>query len=367
MAFDLGPTEEQQALRETLHEFSVQVLRPAARSAESERRVPDDLAAQAHEIGITAPVPEEFGGGGALDPVTYCIAAEELAWGDPGIAYQLFGSGLAAIVLAEAGDDDLKARYLPAFVEAEPPRSFVAVGEKVAAGDLESLDTTIDKDKASGEKYGVLNASNATVGVVVGRDHEGKQAAVVVDADSGYEVVRPEDKLGLEAAPTSVVRFDGAGTALQQGPALEKSILWSKLLTGALAVGCARASLEYAANYATEREAFGKPIGAFQAISFKVADMAIEVDAARLSVWRAAWKLSKNEGSLSDVGEAVGQALSTAVKCGDDGVQILGGHGYIRDHPVEMWFRDAVTLSVFDAPEVIGDTMVARSVFQEAK
>lgn len=367
MSFDLQLDEEQQALKETLHEFSQQVIRPAARSAESARRVPEDLARQAHEIGVTAPVPEEFGGGGTLDPVTYCIAAEELAWGDPGIAYQLMGSGLAAIVLAVAGDDALKNRFLPGFAGAEPPSSFVAIGEKVSAGDLESLDTTIDDDKASGEKYGVLNASDATVGIVVGRDHEGKQAAVAVDADSGYEVVKPEDKLGLEAAPTSVVRFDGAGTALVQGPQLEKSLLWSKLLVGALAVGTARASLDYAANYATEREAFGKPIGAFQAISFKVADMAIEVDAARLAVWRAAWKLSREEGTLSDVAEALGLALTTAIKCGDDGVQILGGHGYIRDHPVEKWFRDAVTLSVFDAPEVLGDTMVARSIFEEAK
>ncbi|MDQ4143006.1 MAG: acyl-CoA dehydrogenase family protein [Actinomycetota bacterium] len=363
MAFDLEPTEEQKALRETLHEFAAEVLRPAARSAESARRVPDEVARQAHEIGITAPVPEEFGGGGALDAITYCIAAEELAWGDPGIAYQLFGSGLAAIVLTEAGDEDLKARHLPAFAAAEPPRSFVAVGEKVAAGDLESLVTSIDGDKVSGEKYGVLNAADATVGVVVGRSPDGSTAAAVVEPGSAYEIVKPEDKLGLEAAPTSVVRFDGAGTALAFGPGLEKALLWSKLLTAATAVGCARASLEYASQYATEREAFGKAIGAFQAISFKIADMAIEVDAARLSVWRAAWKLDRGEGTLSDVGEAVGQALGTAVLCGDDGVQVLGGHGYIRDHPVEKWFRDAVTLSVFDAPDVLGDAMVARGVF----
>ena len=367
MAFDLQPTEEQKALRETLHEFAAEVLRPAARAAESDRRVPDDLAGQAHEIGITAPVPEEFGGGGALDPMTYCIAAEELAWGDPGIAYQLLGSGIAAIVLAESADEDLKQRFLPGFAEAEPPRSFVALGEKVAAGDLESLGTTVDGDKVSGEKYGVLNASDATVGVVVGRSSDGDLGAVAVEAGSAYEVVKPEDKLGLEAAPTSVVRFDGTGTALASGPPLEKALLWTKLLTGAVAVGCARASLEYASQYATEREAFGKAIGAFQAISFKIADMAIEVDAARLSVWRAAWKLDRDEGTLSDVAEAVGQALATAVHCGDDGVQVLGGHGYIRDHPVEKWFRDAVTLSVFDAPEVLGDAMVARSVFAGGK
>ena len=367
MAFDLEPTEEQKALQETLHQFSAEVLRPAARSAESGRQVPDDLARQAHEIGIAAPVPEEFGGGGTLDPITYCIAAEELAWGDPGIAYQLLGSGIAAIVLAEAGDDDVQARHLPVFAEADPPRSFVAVGEKIAAGDLESLSTTIDDAKVSGEKYGVLNAADATVGVVVGRTSDGSLGAVAVEPGSAYEIVKPEDKLGLEAAPTSVVRFDGAGVALEPGPRLEKALLWSKLLTGALAVGCARASLEYASQYATEREAFGKPIGAFQAISFKIADMAIEVDAARVSVWRAAWKLDNDQGTLSDVGEAVGQALGTAVLCGDDGVQVLGGHGYIRDHPVEKWFRDAVTLSVFDAPDVLGDAMAARSVFAGGK
>ena len=363
MAFDLEPTEEQNALRETLHEFAEQILRPAARSAESARQVPDDLARRIHEIGVTAPVPEELGGYGMLDAVTYCIACEELAWGDPGIAYQVVGSGLAAVALVAAGSGDLQEKYLPGFLGEEPPRSFVAIGEKLAAGDLESLATTVDGDKVSGEKYGVLNASNATVGIVVGRSHDGELAAAVVEPDAGYEVVKPEDKLGLEAAPTSVVRFDGSGTALEDGKGLNKAILWSKLATGALAVGCARASLEYASQYATEREAFGKPIGAFQAISFKIADMAIEVDAARLAVWRAAWKLDRGEGTLADVGEAVGQALGTAIKCGDDGVQVLGGHGYIRDHPVEKWFRDAVTLSVFDAPEVLGDSMVARSVF----
>ena len=104
----------------------------------------------------------------------------------------------------------------------------------------------------------------------------------------------------------------------------------------------------------------GNRSGHSKAISFKIADMAIEVDAARLAVWRAAWKIDRGDATLSDVAEANGQALLAAVRCGDDGVQILGGHGYIRDHPVEKWFRDAVTLSVFDAPDTVGDMMVAR-------
>jgi alkylation response protein AidB-like acyl-CoA dehydrogenase len=358
--FDLQPSEEQEALRETLHQFSEDVLRPASRSAESAKQVPDDIARQIHEIGVTAPVPEEFGGGGTFDAVTYVIAAEELAWGDAGIAQQVLGSGLAAIAIGEAGTDDQKKKYLPQFAQAEPAPSFVAVGEKVAGGDIETLETSISGDKVTGRKYGVLNASDALAGVVIGRSETGA-GAVIVEPGT-YEIVRPEGKLGLEAAPTSIVDFDESGEALPEGPGLDKAILYTKLLTGAIAVGSARASLEYATQYATEREAFGKPIGAFQAISFKIADMAIEVDASRIALWRAAWKVDQGKATLADVAEATGQALGTAIKAGDDGVQILGGHGYVRDHPVEMWFRNAVTLSVFDAPDLAGDAMVARSV-----
>ncbi|HEY7876453.1 MAG TPA: acyl-CoA dehydrogenase family protein [Actinomycetota bacterium] len=360
MGFDLQLTDEQHALKETLHDFSERVVRVAARDCEAAGRTSDEIRAQVHEIGVAAPVAEEHGGGGLFDAVTYVIAAEELAWGDPGIAYDVLGSGLAAIVIGRAGSDTQRSTYLPRFAEAAPVTSFVAIGEKVSAGDLETLETTVDADKVAGEKYGVLDATGASLGIVAGRNDDGL-GAVIVEGGS-YEVVRPEDKLGLQAAPTAVVRFDEAGDALAPGKALDDALLWGKLMTGAVAVGCARASFEYAADYAKEREAFGKPIGAFQAISFKVADMAIEVDAARLALWRAAWKLDRGDATLADVAEATGQALATAIRCGDDGVQVLGGHGYIRDHPVEKWFRDAVTLSVFDAPEIVGDAMVARSV-----
>lgn len=361
MPFDLQPTDEQKALRDTVHAFAAAVLRPAARSCEEAGRTSAEITRRAHEIGITAPVGEEFGGAGLFDPVTHCIVAEELAWGDPGIAYHLIGSGVAATVVGLAGSPSQKRSYLPAFADAEPATSFVATGEKIAAGDLDALETTIDGDKVSGTKYGVLDPENAWLGIVVGRSDEGI-AAVLLDSSADIEVLKPEDKLGLQAAPTAVVRFDVAGEGAPSGVELVQAVLRVKILTGALAIGCARASLEYASQYATEREAFGKPIGAFQAISFKIADMATEVDAARLSLWQAAWKIHRGEATPADVAQANGTALSAALRCGDDAVQILGGHGYIRDHPVEKWFRDAVTLSVFDAPDVVGDMVVAREV-----
>ncbi len=358
MPFDLQPSDEQRALTETLHAFAEAVLRPAARDCESAGRTSEEVASAVHEIGVAAPTPEAFGGGGTFDAVTYCMAAEELAWGDPGIAYQALGSGLAAIVIERAGTERQRSTFLPTFAGSSPPKTFVAVAEKVAAGDMRALETAIDGGRVSGVKYGVLNATDASFGIIVGRGTEGLRAAVV---EPGYEVVKPEDKLGLQAAPTHVTRFDVAGDTLPSGPELERSLLYAKLLIGAVAVGCARACLEYAARYATEREAFGKPIGAFQGISFKVADMAIEVDAARLSLWHAAWLVDREKATLADVAEAVGQVLQTAVRCGDDGVQILGGHGYMRDHPVELWFRDAVTLSVFDAPDLLSDALVGAS------
>jgi acyl-CoA dehydrogenase len=358
VSFDLQPTEEQTVLRETLHDFAAEVLRPAARPCEAAKKTSPEIAAQIHEIGVTAPVAEAYGGGGLLDAVTYCMAAEELAWGNPGIAYQALGSGLTAICIGLAGSDAQKKRYLPRFAEAEPCPTFVATTEKLAAGDFKALETTVDGDVVVGEKYGVLNATDAAFGIVAGRTSTGL-GAVIVEGDA-YEVVKPEDKMGLEAAPTSVVRFEAAGEALT-GPGLEPALLWAKLMTGAIAVGCARASFEHAARYATEREAFGKPIGAFQAISFKVADMAIAVDAARLAVWHAAWAIDHDRATHELIAAANCQALETAIRCGDDGVQVLGGHGYIKDHPVEMWFRDAVTLSVFDAPELLGDAIAARA------
>lgn len=362
MAFDLQPTDEQRVLRDTVREFATEVVRPAARAAEEAGSVPADLRRRVHELGVTAPVNEDLAAGPPLDAVTYVIAVEELAWGDPGIAYATFGAGLGAVALGLAGSQAQRSKHLPAFLEDEPASAFVAIGERLAAGDLESLETSIDGPKAVGRKYGVVDAASSRFGIVVGRDHEGL-AAVLFDGSDGYEIVAREQKLGLEAAPTYVVRFDGVGEPLASGPELERAILWAKLLVGAIAVGSARASLEYASRYAIEREAFGKPIGAFQGVSFKIADMAIAVDAARLAVWRAAWKIDRGDATLADVAEANGHALSAAILCGDDGVQVLGGHGYIRDHPVEKWFRDAVTLSVFDSPDLAGDVMAGRSVF----
>jgi len=366
VGFDLQPTEEQRALTDTLADFSTHVLRPAARDAEAARQTPEDIASRIHELGVAAPVDERYGGGGTFEAVTYCIAAEELAWGDPALAYQALGSGLAAHVIGRAGSDEQRSKYLPRFAGRAPAKSFVAVGEKVAAGDLESLESTIVGSKVSGTKYGVLNATEATCGVVVGRGSDGL-GAVIVDPESAlWRVVKPEDKLGLEAAPTWVVDFDVTGDPLPDGRDLIQALMLTKLMTGAVALGCARAGLDHAAQYATEREAFGKPIGAFQGISFKIADMAVAVDAARVSLWRSAWHVDRGTATLADVAEANGQCLAAAVLCGDDGVQVLGGHGFVTDHPSEMWFRDAVTLSVFDAPEVVGDVMVSRSVFPSA-
>ncbi|TMK42142.1 MAG: hypothetical protein E6G66_16465, partial [Actinobacteria bacterium] len=171
-----------------------------------------------------------------------------------------------------------------------------------------------------------------------------------------------EDKLGLRSARTLKLVLDGVeaeriGTGTTEVVA---ALLAAKLVTAGIALGLARAAVEYAAAYARERTAFGRPIGAFQGISFMIADRATDLEAARLLCWEAGWAL---EAARQDVGRLVmaacGQAVSAALAASDDAVQVLGGHGYMRDHPVELWYRDAMTLATLDAPWLVGDLFLA--------
>jgi alkylation response protein AidB-like acyl-CoA dehydrogenase len=171
-----------------------------------------------------------------------------------------------------------------------------------------------------------------------------------------------EDKLGLRSARTLKLSLDGVeaegiGTATEDVVA---ALLGAKLVTAGIALGLARAAVEYAAAYARERTAFGRPIGAFQGISFMIADRATDLDAARLLCWEAGWALdAARPGADRLVMAACGQAVAAAAAASDDAVQVLGGHGYMRDHPVELWYRDAMTLATLDAPWLIGDLFLA--------
>jgi alkylation response protein AidB-like acyl-CoA dehydrogenase len=366
---DFQPTEEQQAIAEALHDFALNEVRPAARECEEAGRVSERIEKQLIEMGVAAPVPEEFGGQGTFDATTSVLIAEEVAWGDPGVAFGVLGAGLVATLIDLAGTDEQRSQILPTMLNGA--KGSLALAERDAGADITLLDTTAspsgDSVKISGTKYGVVEADSAGIRLVVAGSGDDLGLFLL---PSGTSIdAKLEDKLGLRSARTFKVTIDAQVPADSRvgGPNVDKkkltnALLRAKLLNAGIAVGLARAAVEYATTYAQERTAFGRPIGAFQGIAFKIADRAMDLDTARLAVWEAAWALDQGRDNAHRlVMAACGHAAAAALACADDGVQILGGHGYMRDHPEEMWYRDAMTLATFDSPSMIGDLYLAQA------
>ncbi|MEA2591032.1 MAG: butyryl-CoA dehydrogenase [Actinomycetota bacterium] len=352
---DLRPTEEQQSLVEVLHDFAASEVRRAARACEEAGEVAGAIRAALVEMGVSTGVAEAFGGQGTFDAVTGLMIAEELAWGDPGVAYSVLAPGVVASVLQRAATPEQQADLLPGL--AAGGRAALALAEREAGADIFRMDTTADTGRLHGVKYAVPDPGPAGSLIVVAEGPSIWRAATGAWAEAVAE-----DKLGLRSARTLKIALDGMG-AEEIGTGTDDvvaALLAAKLVTAGIALGLARAAVEYAAAYARERTAFGRPIGAFQGISFMIADRATDLDAARLLCWEAGWALdAARPGADRLVMAACGQAVAAAVAASDDAVQVLGGHGYMRDHPVELWYRDAMTLATLDAPWLIGDLFLA--------
>lgn len=352
---NLAPTEEQRAIIDALHDFAEQEIRPLSRESEAQGQVSERIEKQLVEMGVAAPVPEEFGGQGTFDAMTSVLIAEEIAWGDPGTAYGVLAAGVAATIIETAASPEQKRSLLPRLLNGE--RGSVALAERDAGAEPSALETSADGGKLSGTKYAVVNA-DAGIRVVVAR---GPSLWVLPD-DADFEL-KQEDKLGLRSARTFKVRFEGvAAEAIGDPSSVQTAVLRARLINGGIALGLARAALEYASKYAQERTAFGRPIGAFQGISFKIADRAMDLESARLLIWESACAVDagRDDAGLL-VASACGHAVAAAAACADDGVQILGGHGYMQDHPEEMWYRDALTLATFDSPSMVGDLLLSQT------
>lgn len=355
--FDLSPDEIQETVVETLHGFAEAEIRPAAREAEAAKEVPERVSKQVAEMGFGASVPEEFGGSGVFDAVTTVLIAEELAWGDPGIAASILWAGQPALLISLAGTDDQRSANLEPFTTGA--KGSVLMYER--DGEPFAPRTTARKFgndwKIDGEKVCVPSPSGADTRILIaGIEGSDEIGAFIVPKSASTKVKRDDNdagKIGLRAAHTGIVEFDGVivpGDSILGGDArnprtLQRAISICRLQTGSIALGLARAAAEYAAEYASDRIAFGKPIGAFQGVAFMVTDMAMDVDATRLLIWDAASRLDAGDSAERAVELANSKATKTAMRCGTDSVQVLGGHGYIVDHPVEKWYRDAGVLS----------------------
>ena len=350
--FDLQPTDEQQMLAEGCREFAAQRLGPAAQDADAAAAPPADLLAQVAELGLTMlGVPEEAGG--VMDErsaVTTVLAAEALAHGDMGLALAALAPGGVATALGLWGDADQQSDYLPAFVSDDVPVAALALLEPRPLFDPRQLTTTARRDGGdlvlSGVKSLVPRAADAELLLVGAVLADGRPGLVLLEAKADGVLVRPAPAMGLRAAATgdvllSDVRVPARALVGGGDPTVyAECVRRSRLAWCALACGTARAVLDYVSTYVNERVAFGEPISHRQSVAFNVADMAIELEGMHLLTLRAASRADRGATFAREVASARALCSEQGMRIGSDGVQLLGGHGYVKEHPVERWYRD---------------------------
>jgi alkylation response protein AidB-like acyl-CoA dehydrogenase len=350
--YSFEPTEEQQMLIDVAKRYAENDLRPAAHEAEEGRELPQTLIEKGWELGILqASVPEAFGGFGERSALTSVLAAEEMAWGDLAGALAVMTPGLFVTPILLAGTDTQKETFLPNVVEAEWQPYTAALIEFRYDFDPNELSTKAVKEGDSyvltGEKRYVPFADHAEALIVYANLDGATQGFIVPKETSGIKVGDKEILMGINALPLYAVSFDGVRIPIEnrlggkEGHDFAPILAASQISLAALAVGLAKASFEYARDYAKERFVLGSFIAQKQSIAFMLAEMATEIEAIRLLTWEAAWQLDQGDPDAYHSAYLAYQgAVDMALMVTDRGVQVLGGHGYIREHPVELWYRN---------------------------
>ncbi len=356
---------EQRELRGLAHEFAERELRPVAREWDDREDCPSELLGKAAALGLTShAIPTEYGGGG-VSAVTSSLIAEELSWGCAGLSAPIGATMFPARPLLRAGSEEQKQRWLPRLASAEGCLAAIAFTEPGAGSDVMGTQATARREGdgyvLNGEKCYITNGGIAELTIVFAKLDGAITAFLLEAGDPGVTAGRKEPKLGLRASHTGSILLDGVHIPAdrllgEEGEGFAIAVdffMHSRPQVAASALGIARAAFEYATDYANERRAFGKPLIAKQAVSFKLADMAIQVEASRLLVWRAAAALDADEdaGLLGSYAKAF--AADAAMSITTDAVQVLGGAGIMRDHPVEKWMRDAKVLQIVEGTSEI--------------
>jgi len=395
--FSLQINEDQLSIQKWVHEFAEKVIRPAASEWDEREETPWPIIQEAAKIGLYS---FDFIANGYADPtgLTLALVNEEMAWGDAGINLAVFGSILAVVGIMSNGTNEQIGEWVPqCFGTPDKPQlAAFAVSEPDAGSDVSSLRTKAVYDAASdtwtldGTKTWITNGGIADVHVVVASvdsslGARGQASFVIGPGTAGLSQGQKFKKLGIRASHTAEVVLDNCkvpGSALlggkealderlararegkkSQAQAAMATFEASRPMVGAQALGIARAAYEFALDYAKQRSQFGRPIIENQSIAFKLADMAVKIDASRLLVHRAAWMAANKipfdaaQGSMSKL-----YAGETAVKVTEEAIQILGGYGYVREYPVQRWYRDAKIYTIFEGTSEIQRLIIARAI-----
>jgi len=360
-----NPSEEQRQIQEMVRRFAAEEVRPRARECEEGGAIPDEVVARFWELGLVANfIPEDCGGSGLeRSALTGALVAEELAYGDLGLALGLLSPGLFAYPLLEAGTEAQKKRYLPRFCGAGFTFATAALMEPRVSFDPTDLRTTARRDGAehvlNGVKGCVPYAQRADLFLVYASSAPGEGAGgiegyIVEKGAPGLDVGPREKYMGLNALELSRVTLTDCRIPAEhrlgggKGCGFQRLLDLSRISWAAMATGVCNATKDYSVNYARERVQFGEPIASRQAIAFMLADMAIETDAMRLLAWKAAWLADRGAACTREASLAKLLAGEYAATITNNGVQVLGGHGYIREHPVELWFRNGRSIEILD-------------------
>ncbi len=359
-----GPTEEQELVRDTLREFANEEIRKPARECDEASEIPTAFLDKVWEMGLTTTqIPAEYGGGGeARSPIMNAIALEELAYGDVTLAAAALAPSLSAMTILDHGTDEQKKTYLPAYCGDKWVAGSLALVEPSPAFDALNLRTLAepkgDNFTLTGTKTFVPFGDRADHFIVVARNAQdgfaGLEAFIVPRDAKGLRISENEKNMGLRGLATSRLELEKVEVSAANRLGGEKGIDGRRLInssrvaTGAALVGLSRAVLEYVVPYAKEREAFDQAIAQKQAIAFMCADMKIEVESMRWLVWKAASQLEQSLDATRSAHHAHIYTTDHAVTIADNGIQVLGGHGFIREHPVEMWYRNAQSLAVLE-------------------
>jgi alkylation response protein AidB-like acyl-CoA dehydrogenase len=358
--FDLEPDDEQAMLQEAFGDFASEQLRPVAQDADSACAAPAELLAQTNELGAAMlGVPEELGGAMTeRSAVTSVLVGEKLAHGDMGLAVAILAPGAVSTAISLWGDADQQATYLPPFTEDDAPAAALAVLEPHPLFDPFDLQTTAKRSPdgftLNGVKALVPRVADAELFVVAAQiEGEGPGLFIIESATEGL-LTEPEPGMGVRAAATGRLILEdvtvGAGALLGGAdPAVyAECIHRGRIAWASMSLGTSRAVLDYVIPYVNERQAFGEPISHRQAVAFTVSDIAIELDGMKLTTYRAASRADQEKPFAKEAGIARQLAVEKGMQIGSSGVQLLGGHGYVKEYPVERWYRDLRAAGVME-------------------
>lgn len=376
-------TDEQREIQRTCREFAAREIRPISLAVdEADTEVPWELWRKAAALGLTSyMLPEEHGGGAMTDCLTSCVVQEELSHGCSGIGNLVTSNGFFAEPVLALGSEEQRARWLSPLCGEDPPMTALSITEPASGSDAASIRTAARRVDGgyvlSGQKAWASNGGVARFYVVFanvdpGSGHRGVTAFVVQDDDKGFSAGPPIRKMGQRAIRNTELFLDDVFVAEdrrlgEEGMGfrgLMATFDRSRVTLAASSTGLARAALEFAVQYAKERVQFDKPIAEHQAVAFRLADMALRVDASRLLTWRAAVMLDRGERATTEAAMAKLHASETAMWCTWAAVQTLGGWGYSREYPVEKWMRDAKLEEIEEGTSDIQRLVISRGVLR---